>query len=284
MKAALAALQRDERFSIVATEPEALRDSILRAAREGATRVVVAGGDGSIQSAAEAVAGTPVELAVLPAGTLNHFAKRHGIPTDLEQALDVAAGPHVRTTDVGHVNDQLFLNTSSVGGYVTFVRTRDRLEHRLGYLAASVLAALRITAEMRTFVVDLEVTGQRRLYRSPLVFVGIGERELKLPALGGPAPDGRRGLHVMIVRGHTRAKLVALALAAATRGTRWLARTPHLDSFVVERCRITMTRRRGRVAIDGEIVALPSPLEYTLTRDALRLVTPSSDPTGEDTR
>jgi diacylglycerol kinase family enzyme len=239
--------------------------------------VVVAGGDGSIQTAAGAVAGTAVELAVLPAGTLNHFAKRHGIPTDLEQALDVAAGSHVQTTDVGHVNDRLFLNTSSVGGYVTFVRTRDRLEQRLGYLAASVLAALRIMAAMRTFAVELEVTGQRRVYRSPLVFVGIGERELKLPALGGPAPEGRRGLHVMIVRGQTRAKLVALALAAATRGTRWLARTPHLDSFLVERCRITMTRRLGRVAIDGEIVSLAAPLEYTLARDALRLVTPPSD-------
>jgi diacylglycerol kinase family enzyme len=268
----------------VATEPVALRESILRATRDGATRVVVAGGDGTIQSGAGAVAGTPVELAVLPTGTLNHFAKRHGIPTDIEQALDVAAGPHVQTTDVGHVNEQLFLNTSSVGGYVTFVRTRDRLEERLGYLVASALAALRIMARMRTFLVELEVTGQRRVYSSPLVFVGIGERELKLPALGGPAPDGRRGLHVMIVSGQTRAKLVALALAAATRGTRWLARTPHLDSFIVERCRITMTRRLGRVAVDGEVVPLESPLQYRLTRDALRLVTPAPDAIAGATR
>ncbi|HJU65990.1 MAG TPA: diacylglycerol kinase family protein, partial [Gemmatimonadaceae bacterium] len=262
--AALVALERDERFSIVATAPEALAESIRAAADRGERRVLVAGGDGTLRTAASAVAGTPVEMAVLPAGTLNHFAKRHRIPTDVAPALDVAVGVHTETADVGYVNEHLFLNTSSVGAYVTFVRTRERLERRLGYWIASLVASLRILGEMRTFLVELEVEGARKMYRSPLVFVGIGERELKLPALGGPAPNGRRGLHVMIVRGRTRAKLVALAMAAAARGTRWLARTPHLDSFIVDRCRITMPRRLGRVAVDGEILLVAAPLEYTL--------------------
>ncbi|MGH7720166.1 MAG: diacylglycerol/lipid kinase family protein [Gemmatimonadaceae bacterium] len=274
---ALAALEADSRFAVVRAEPARLAEDIGRAVAAGARRVLVAGGDGTLRTAAGALAGEQTEMAVVPAGTLNHFAKRHDIPTAPAEALKVAAGDSVATTDVGYVNGRVFLNTSSVGAYVTFVRTRERLERRLGYWLASVVAAFRILAGIRTFLVELEVDGRRAVYRTPLVFFAVGERELKLPSLGGPAASGRRGLHVMIVRGHTRAKLAVLAFAAAARGTRSISRTPHLDSFLVERCRIDMPRPRGRVATDGEILLLTAPLEYRLARDALRVVVPPAE-------
>ena len=273
----LAALEADQRFTVVPAEPARLAEDIGRAVAAGAPRVLVAGGDGTLRTAAGALAGAQTEMAVVPAGTLNHFAKRHEIPTGAGEALAVAAGGGVATTDVGYVNDQIFLNTSSVGAYVTFVRTRERLERRLGYWLASIVAALRILAGLRTFLVELEVDGRRAVYRTPLVFFAVGERELKLPTLGGPSASGRRGLHVLIVRGQTRARLAVLAFAAAARGTRSISRTPHLDSFLVERCRIDMPRPRGRVATDGEILLLTAPLEYRLARDALRVVVPAAD-------
>jgi len=100
----------------------------------------------------------------------------------------------------------------------------------------------------------------------------LGERELKLPKLGGRVEHGRPGLHVMIVSGRRRARLVALSFAAAARGVRAVSRTPHLDSFIVERC--TIQQRHSTVALDGEVVTLRSPLEYELLRGALRLVVP----------
>ena len=48
-----------------------------------------------------------------------------------------------------------------------------------------------------------------------------------------------------------------------------------MDTFVVDECRIELRRRVGRVAIDGEIVEMDSPLEYKIHRDALRLVVPA---------
>ena len=60
---------------------------------KGATRILVAGGDGSICAGAAAVSGTSAELAVLPAGTLNHFAIDNGIPLDLAEAAKFASGP-----------------------------------------------------------------------------------------------------------------------------------------------------------------------------------------------
>ena len=96
--------------------------------------------------------------------------------------------------------------------------------------------------------------------------------EVKLPKLGGRVEGGASGLHVLIVRGRTRARLVALAFAAAARGSWATSRTPHLDGFLEDRC--TIEQRHSTVAVDGEIVTLESPLHYEIGRGALRLVVP----------
>jgi diacylglycerol kinase family enzyme len=269
---AAAALRESGAFEVRMVEPERLCGAIESAVADGRRRVVVAGGDGSIATAARCLVGTGVELAIVPGGTLNHFAQDLGIPADLSEACEIAADQTITAcADVGYVNGKLFLNTSSVGAYVRLVRTRERLERRLGYTIASAAAAMRVFLGIPRFDVELEVEGIVRRYRTPLVFVGVGERELKLPTLGRRVPDGRRGLHVMVVRGRTRAGLLALALEAVARGVGHVSRTPKLDTFVVDRCAVYV-RRRGPVAVDGEIVELDTPLEYELARDALNVV------------
>lgn len=273
--AALAALEETGAFAIETCDPRSLDEQVERALAAGADRVVIAGGDGTVAMAAATLAGTGAAIAVVPGGTLNHFARDHGIPTDHKKAAQAAADGDVSTVDVAFVNDRLFLNTSSVGAYAIFVQTRERFERWLGYHLATVLAGLRLLlGRVRSFTVELELEGVVRRYRSALVFVGVGERELQLPNVGSRAKDGRRGLHVIVVRGGTRARLVAAGLTAAFRGNRAIARGMLFDTFVVDRCTIELRRQRGRVAADGELIQMTSPLEYRIERDALRLVVP----------
>lgn len=260
-------------FDVRELRPPALVDELRRAAAEGAERVVVAGGDGTVRTAAAVLAGTGVALAIIPGGTLNHFARDHGIPTDSAEAARVAADGEVIAVDVGHVNGEIFLNTSSVGVYVLFVRTRERLERLVGYRVASFVAGLRIMSHLRTYRVTLDAEGETRVYRTPIVFIGVGERELRVPFLGARVPGGRRGLHAMVVRSRSAGRLFALTLAAVARGVEQVARSPLLDAIIVERCRIDLPRRRGRVALDGELVVLHAPLEYEVRRGALKVVT-----------
>ncbi len=265
-------------FDVRVVEPKRLADVISGAVADGTRRIVVSGGDGTIATAAHALVGTGVELGIVPGGTLNHFARDLGIPADLATACEIAADQTVvEWADVGYVNGMLFLNTSSVGAYVRLVRTRERLERRLGYRLASAAAAARVFLGVPRFDVELDVEGVVRRYRTPLVFVGVGERELRLPTLGKRIPRGRRGLHVMVVRGRTRAGLLAVALAAVARGVQHVSRTPKLDSFLVDRCRVVL-RRRGPVAVDGEILELDTPLQYELARDALKVVAKGGRP------
>lgn len=261
-------------FEVDAVEPPSEMENRLKKAIEsGAKRIVVAGGDGTIATAAAIVAKKEIELAVLPAGTLNHFAKDHNIPTDLEEAARVAANDHVSPADIGYVNDSVFLNTSSIGAYVTFVRARERLEKYVGYRIASLIALMRTWARLRTFNVTLEVEGVRKTYRSSMVFIGSGERELKMPTLGNRVKNGRRGLHIMIVDSRKKGRLFAVALAGVAKGTRGAEQLPEFDDFLVDSCTIDLTRSHSLVGLDGELKEMRTPLEYRIERDALRLVT-----------
>ncbi len=256
--------------------PDQLEARLKREIAEGAGRLIVAGGDGTIGTAAALVAKKDIELAILPAGTLNHFAKDHGIPTDLAEAAEVAQNGTIEGADIGYMKDSIFLNTSSIGAYVTFVRVRERFEKTFGYKVASFIALLRMFSTLRTFSVELEVDGVRKSYRTPLVFIGVGERELKLPKLGNRVANGKRSLHVMVIQGRKPARLFAVALAGIASGISKAKQLPEFDSFLVDRVNVDLTRPRATIALDGELKAHASPLEYRIERDAIRLVVPQS--------
>ena len=102
--------------------------------------------------------------------------------------------------------------------------------------------------------------------------VGVGERELKLPTLGARVASGRPGLHVMVVRRRSGARTLAFALAAMARGVASVSRTPAMDAFLVDRCRVETRARRA--ALDGEIMDVMPPLEYTHQPACLKVVVP----------
>jgi diacylglycerol kinase family enzyme len=272
---ALEALRADARFEPREVEPSTLADGVREEATRGTPRVLVSGGDGTIAQAAAAAAGTSLEVAVFPGGTLNHFARDAGIPLDdAAAALDVAATGTATPVDIGYVNDKAVLNTSSVGAYVMFVRTRERLEKWLGYHVASVVAAVRIWLGLRAFVVEFRSDdGTTRRYRTPLVFVGVGERALDAVSLGARAPGGRHALHVLVLRESTPGRVARLGFRALARGLDALARTDALDAYLVDECTVTMRRAWGSVSIDGELVRMRAPLAYRIARGAVRMVT-----------
>ncbi|MGY1812800.1 phosphatase PAP2 family protein [Blastococcus sp. SYSU D00820] len=116
-------------------------DLLGEAARSGRARALgVAGGDGSVAAAAAVAVAHGLPLAVIPAGTLNHFARDVGVDTAEEAADAVTAGSGVKV-DVAEVNATPFLNTASIGSYPEMVRRRDALSGRLGKWAAMTVAA-----------------------------------------------------------------------------------------------------------------------------------------------
>jgi diacylglycerol kinase family enzyme len=264
---------RDRRFESRDVAPGEIPALIRAEVAAGRRRVLVCGGDGTIAAAVGAAIGTSLELAILPAGTLNHFARDYGLPLDPAEALEVAATASARPIDVGFVNGRVVVNTASVGAYVAFVRHRESRERYLGYYLASLIAAISVWLRPRWVDVALRAdAGARQSFRTPLLFVGVGEREFGRSGLGRRRPDGARALHVVVVNERRRPRIAALAFGALLRDREEFLRFDAIDSHLAAEADIVLRHRRATIAVDGELVAMDSPLRFTLATDAVRLV------------
>ena len=104
----------------------------------GATRIIVWGGDGTVQRAIDGlykVDPKQVSLGVMPAGTANLFAANHGIPSSFDEALAVALGPSTRRVDVGRINGESFGVMAGTGLDALMIRDASKgLKDRIGRL------------------------------------------------------------------------------------------------------------------------------------------------------
>ncbi len=108
----------------------------LRAVEQGADLVLLWGGDGTVQRCLDALAGSDVAVAVIPAGTANLLARNLGIPTDLTRAVDIALDGDRRPIDLGVINGERFAVMAGAGFDAIMMKEADRgLKDRLGQLA-----------------------------------------------------------------------------------------------------------------------------------------------------
>lgn len=266
----IAALSSVSNVTVNILDVDELNAAVQKAVDKGLPRIVVAGGDGTLSLAAVIVVDSNTELAIIPGGTLNHFAKRLNIPLDIDEALQLALNGQAQPTSFAMVNQQLFLNTSSVGAYVHFVESREKLERHLPYLTASFIAAVRRLINFRRVSVHINDTK----FLTPLVFIGVGERQLKLPDVGQNKRGGKQGLHFIVLRCSTRIAALTVAAQAMFRGVNPLSREQQLDNAVVERIEVNVRSRNKwlTVAVDGELVKLKSPLKYAFYQQGLNVV------------
>jgi diacylglycerol kinase family enzyme len=242
--------------------------------------VVAAGGDGTVSAVAAAVASAGKTLAVIPTGTLNHFARDVGIPIDLDKAAAVIAAGHERTVDLGVVNEHLFINNVSFGNYPRMVHEREALERDgRAHTLATTIAIARTWWHLRKLAVVLTIDdGKTVIRRSPFIVVGNGSYTLSGLALGrrDEISDGRLSLYVSPSSG----RLGALSLPfRALLGT--LERHEQFETFFASKIVAEFARRTIVAAIDGEVAELTSPLEITIRRNVLRVLVPFDSTQGK---
>lgn len=236
-----------------------------------AERIVVVGGDGTIAPAAELAARRGVPLGVVPAGTANDFARAHGLPQDVGEALELAAtGTATRSLELAFMAERPFVNIASAGLSPAAAERAEPLKKALGPLAYSAGGALAGAQEDPVALaarVDGEGVFDGEAWQLSVASSG---------AFGGGAGiddadpgDGR--LDLVVVPGGSRAALpkVALALRRGTiarlddvlhvRGTRVEADVPPDTAFNV----------------DGEVVDAGGTVRFTVRGGAFALIVAS---------
>jgi diacylglycerol kinase family enzyme len=247
--------------------------AIKEALPESTAAVVAAGGDGTVSTVAAALAGSDTPLGVLPLGTLNHFAKDLGIPLDPEAAAAVIAAGRTLRVDVGEVNERTFVNNSSLGVYPDIVVERESLR-RQGFRkwAAFAVATFTILRNYRGLRATITAGSSTKAIRTPFLLVGNNEYEVDGLRLGARARlDGGQLFVYLAPRVHTRElpKLVAQALLGHAR------RRQTLESFSGRELQVgTPETGLVRVALDGEVVLMQTPLRYRVRPHALKVIVP----------
>ncbi|GAB2892734.1 bifunctional phosphatase PAP2/diacylglycerol kinase family protein [Streptomyces deserti] len=257
------------RAEVVECEPADVAAELEKAAARA--RVLgVCGGDGTVNAAARIALRHDVPLAVLPGGTLNHFAYDLGVEDVRDLARALRQGDAVRV-DVGRFTsgDQqgVFLNTCSLGVYPELVRERDRWSHRIGGWPAGVFAALRV---LRAGQHPLEAEFQGRAHPLWLLFAGNGtyHRMGLAPGRRLDLADGQ--LDVRVVHGGRRpaVRLLAAALAGP------LTRSPAHAAVQVGRLRLDHVAPGTLLAYDGEVTEVEGRVTLEKLPEALTVYRP----------
>jgi len=263
------------------TELGSIAGNVVARAKSAGGIVVAAGGDGTINAVAEATLGSGCPFGVIPLGTFNYFSRAHGIPSDVQAACQMLLASRAFEVQVGLVNDRVFLVNGSIGLYPELLEDREEAKHQLGRsrwvaLGAALATLLR---PHRSLLIEVEAKGRRETTVTPAVFVG--NNRLQLARVGIPEGElvERHRLVAVVLRPVGLLGMLGLIVRAIFGR---LGEGERVRSFAFER--MTVRSRFGtrpfKVATDGEVEELTSPLTFRIAPHPLLLLRPA-DP-GDD--
>lgn len=241
----------------------------IAAAAADVDAFVVAGGDGTLNAAADAVRAVGKPLGILPTGTANDLARTLGLPMALADAAQVIVAGHRRAIDLGEVNGHPFFNVASLG---ISARLADALtggaKKRWGRLSYP-LALLRTLLDARPFHASIVQDGRSERIRTLQIAVGNGRH------YGGgmvveenaSIDDGQLDLYSLEFDQVWQLLPLANAFAKGRHGLWREVRTARGTSFEIR------TRRPRPINTDGELVTF-TPAVFRVLPQAVTVFAP----------
>jgi diacylglycerol kinase family enzyme len=252
--------------------PALIEEAAVLAKARGAI-LVAAGGDGTLNTVAKECCLHQLTMGMIPLGTFNYFARGMGIPLDTVEATKVLLNGGLRTTDVGYVNNFLFINNASFGVYSRVIRNREQDKLRFGRfrVVALLSAAKTLFRGLRPFDIRIVAANGVHARRTELVYVC--NNPFQLESLGLPLTDclvqGR--LAVLVLKPLRILDTLRLLWRGLMRN---LDEETRLEKFCAGAFHVDTRRRSVDVVVDGEVVRCATPLSFRVARQALRVIVP----------
>jgi len=255
--------------------PGNLEEQVFQHVNEGASHVVVAGGDGSIHEAVNGILGSDghAALGVIPTGTGNDFAKACDIPLNWEHATQlladrIAAGETPRKIDAGRFNDRFFANGAGVGFDAKVTRVAQSFQLPIGDLV--YLLAIFRTMMDGIASPQVQITTDDYSWDGPLTLAAISNG----PWVGGMfhiapmASNSDERLELLIAKPVTRRRILTL-LPKLMNGE-------HMQEPEIVHHPVTKLTIKAQQPIpshlDGEVQPLQSDFELAVLPGALDLL------------
>jgi YegS/Rv2252/BmrU family lipid kinase len=210
---------------------------VQRAVDEGADLVFAWGGDGLVQRCVDVLAGTPVNLAIVPAGTANLFAGNLGIPKDIEQAVSIGLRGERRSLDVGRFNGERFAVMAGAGFDAAMIRDAGAggLKERLGRIAYVWTGSQNLRSKPFRAEVKVDGVGWYKGKASCILLGNVGELFGGVEAFDDARPDdGKLELGVVTADGLLEWGRMLARTAAGTASKSPFAQTTKARSIKVK--------------------------------------------------
>lgn len=275
------------RYEVDAIDTEA-RDHATElckeAAREGYDVVVAFGGDGTVNEAANGLAGSNTPLTCLPGGRANVYCRMLGIPTEVvdatEHLLRLADDWHPRRVDLARVNDRHFLFSAGVGldaSVVERVDAHPRLKAKYGeYYYA--LSSIRIftrhylfrPTRFETVLGEQTVNGVTALVQNGTPYTYFGDR----PVYMGDGAELDSGDLAGIVLERASAIDMPTVIFRALSPRAKMGRHRHVTAFngLTELTVRSLDDRQLPLQVDGDYIGKVSEAKFGLTPGGLAVV------------
>lgn len=255
-------------------QPQAL-PSAIREHADQFDRIVLGGGDGTVNLALDALIAADKPLGLLPLGTANDLARSLAIPRRIDGAVDVILAGHLRRLDVGQANDVRFINAIGIGLGPQVTREMDaESKSRLGVLAY-LKGIVRALKHQRVFSARIKSENRAREgdYVQITIANGIHYGGGMTIADDAKLDDGE--LDVLLVPRQSHFSLLGNALRFKTGLTRTA------DTLTHWRCReISIeTGKTMEVTADGEFLT-ETPLKCRVIRACLSVYAPALPGSG----
>lgn len=255
------------------------------------TAVVAVGGDGTLNTVAQAAHAAGCAMGVVPQGTFNYFARTHGIPADPNEAVHLLLHAAPLPVQVAGINDRVFLVNASLGLYPELLEDREAYKARFGRsrwvaLLAACGTLLRAQRRLRLHV---EMGGSVRDVQTLTLFVG--NNRLQLQQLGAEPEDSVAGtpgdgsMAALMLRPIGTLPMIGLMLRGAMGR---LGEAAGVESFEFQHMVVNPTLPQGRrgvkVAFDGEVTTMRAPLDFRVLDRPLYLLMSQHAGAGIDSR
>lgn len=255
------------------------------AAAERRTAVIAVGGDGTINSVAQAAHAQGCVMGVMPQGTFNYFARTHDIPSDPAAAAQALLRAEPVAVQVGLINDRVFLVNASVGLYPQLLEDREAYKARFGRsrLVAFGAGVVTLMGRHRQLRLRIESGPNAREITTPTLFVG--NNRLQLEQVGvAEAPSLDEGCIAAVILRPIGALAMLGLMLRGSLGT--LGEADTVESFKFHRMlvkpRRTWGNRTVKVAFDGEVSRMTMPLEFQVSPKPLYLLKLMAQPRVSD--
>lgn len=243
---------------------------VKQAISSGVDTILVAGGDGMINTVGSQLIGTDVALGILPTGSGNGFARHFGIPLHPEKAAPVLVNAVPRKIDVGFANGLPFFVTCSMAADGALVKTFEKMPVRgvLPYVFAAVYEFSSYKpAPFEAEIDDMPV----EIFKNPLVFTVANLTQYGGGARIAPSAREDDGQLELVVIPQSGAPAAIAGLGRLFDGT--INRITGVEARKFKKLRVKR-KSPAPIQMDGELVDAPAEVTVEVHPQALTVLIP----------